>query len=33
MATLAAVGDEWPAPITRVAKKGRLEMLACYARG
>src|SRR5882757_5400824 len=27
MATLAAVGDEWPAPITRVAKKGRLEML------
>ena len=27
MATLAAVGDEWPAPITRVVKKGRLEML------
>jgi AcrR family transcriptional regulator len=27
MATLAAVGDEWPAPITRVVRKGRLEML------
>ncbi len=27
MATLAAVGDEWPAPITRVVKKSRLEML------
>jgi AcrR family transcriptional regulator len=27
MATLAAVGDEWPAPITRVVKQGRLEML------
>jgi AcrR family transcriptional regulator len=27
MATLAAVGDEWPAPITRVVKKSRQEML------
>ena len=27
MAVLAAVGDEWPAAITRVVKKVRLEML------
>jgi AcrR family transcriptional regulator len=27
MAVLAAVGDEWPATITRVVKKVRLEML------
>ena len=27
MAVLAAVGDEWPAAIARVAKKVRLEML------
>jgi AcrR family transcriptional regulator len=27
MATLAAVGDEWPTPIARVVKKVRLEML------
>jgi AcrR family transcriptional regulator len=27
MATLAAVGDEWPAPIARTVRKGRLEML------
>jgi AcrR family transcriptional regulator len=27
MAVLAAVGDEWPAPIARVARKIRLEML------
>jgi AcrR family transcriptional regulator len=27
MAVLAAVGDEWPAPIARVARKVRLEML------
>jgi hypothetical protein len=27
MAVLAAVGDEWPAAIARVARKVRLEML------
>jgi hypothetical protein len=27
MATLAAVGDEWPAAIARVVRKVRLEML------
>jgi AcrR family transcriptional regulator len=27
MATLAAVGDEWPASLSRVVRKGRLEML------
>lgn len=27
MAVLAAVGDEWPAAVTRVAKKVRLDML------